>query len=293
MITSSGVVGRNRPNAQSSADASSAFQISTRRKPSRFNVRAASVFMKIAPIAETNVRRPDCTGLKPKPSCSISGSRNGVAPMPMRNSEPPTTPARYVANRNSVEVEQRVLVPTLVHDVADERGAAENERRDGNLDRHQVLAERREAEHRGAEPAAREREAEPVERRRRLARRRNEAQRERDAERADRQVDEEDPAPIEVCRDEAAERRADHRPHERRDREPRQRLHELGLRHGAQQHEPADGHHHRAAGALQEAAATSAPSESLSAHSRSSPAGTRRSRRRTSRGRRSGPRPSH
>ncbi len=50
--------------------------------------------MKMAPIAETNVRRPDSTGLKPKPSWSISGKRNGVAPMPMRNSEPPTTPAR-------------------------------------------------------------------------------------------------------------------------------------------------------------------------------------------------------
>ena len=89
-----GVVGRNSPNAHRIADASSAFHSSTRRKLNAFKMRAASVFMKIAPIAETNVRRPDCTGLKPKPTCNINGNRNGVAPTPMRNTEPPTTPAR-------------------------------------------------------------------------------------------------------------------------------------------------------------------------------------------------------
>ncbi len=50
--------------------------------------------MNIAPIADTNVSKPDCTGLRPKPSCSISGNRNGIAPTPIRNSEPPATPAR-------------------------------------------------------------------------------------------------------------------------------------------------------------------------------------------------------
>ena len=62
--------------------------------PALASTRAANVFMKIAPMADVNVSMPDCTGLRPKPSCSISGNRNGVAPMPTRNSEPPSTPTR-------------------------------------------------------------------------------------------------------------------------------------------------------------------------------------------------------
>ena len=57
-------------------------------------MRGATTFITIAPAVEVKVTRPDSSGSSPKPSCSISGSRNGVAPMPMRNSEPPSTPAR-------------------------------------------------------------------------------------------------------------------------------------------------------------------------------------------------------
>ena len=147
-----------------------------------------------------------------------------------------------------------MLVPPLVHDVARERGQTQHERARGDPDGHEMLAERREAEHRGAKPAAGESETEPVERRRLLPRGGNEAQPEDHAERADRQIDEKDVAPVEVRRNEAAEGRPDHRPDERRDRDPRQRLHDLGLRHGPQQHETADRNHHRAADALHETA---------------------------------------
>lgn len=41
------------------------------------------------PVAQ--VIRPDWNALMPWPSCSISGSRNGRAPRPMRNNEPPST----------------------------------------------------------------------------------------------------------------------------------------------------------------------------------------------------------
>ena len=48
----------------------------------------------IAPKADTKVVRPDSNGVSPKVSCSISGIRNGKAPMPMRKNEPPTMAVR-------------------------------------------------------------------------------------------------------------------------------------------------------------------------------------------------------
>ena len=100
MITTCGVCSVNSPKPASIAEASSAFTHSTRRKPKRLSTLAAMVFMNIAPIADANVSSPDCSAVSPKPSCSISGSRKGVAPMPMRNSAPPSTPARKVWWRN-------------------------------------------------------------------------------------------------------------------------------------------------------------------------------------------------
>ncbi|MDT4872818.1 hypothetical protein FQZ97_1080250 [compost metagenome] len=54
----------------------------------------------IAPKAEMNVTAPDWNGLSPKPSCSISGSRKGEAPMPMRNIEPAMMVDRKIRCRN-------------------------------------------------------------------------------------------------------------------------------------------------------------------------------------------------
>ena len=48
---------------------------------------AAVVFMVIAPAALAKVSSPEAKGVRPKPSCSISGSRKGSAPMPMRKSD--------------------------------------------------------------------------------------------------------------------------------------------------------------------------------------------------------------
>ena len=45
------------------------------------------VFMNSAPTAAMKVSEPEASGLRPKPTCSISGRRNGMAPMPMRKSE--------------------------------------------------------------------------------------------------------------------------------------------------------------------------------------------------------------
>ena len=77
--------------------------------------------------------------------------------------------------------------------------------------------------------------------------------REHDPEKPDRDVDEEDPAPVEIGRDEAAERRADHRPDHGGHGQIGERRDDLGLRNAAQEHEPADRHHHGPAHALEEA----------------------------------------
>ena len=57
-----------------------------------------TVFMPIAPTTFESVIRPDWNGVRPKPSCSSSGSRNGSAPMPERKMKPPTTAARSVGS---------------------------------------------------------------------------------------------------------------------------------------------------------------------------------------------------
>ena len=57
--------------------------------------------MPIAPTALAKVIMPLCAALRPNPSCSIIGSRNGMAPMPMRNSDPANTETAKVFNRIS------------------------------------------------------------------------------------------------------------------------------------------------------------------------------------------------
>ena len=66
-------------------------------------IRGAKIFMTIAPTPPANVISPDWNGDQPKPSCSISGSRNGMAPTPIRNTKPPTTLARNVGIRSSAK----------------------------------------------------------------------------------------------------------------------------------------------------------------------------------------------
>ncbi len=80
------------------------------------------------------------------------------------------------------------------------------------------------------------------------------AHRHEDAEHADRNVDQEDPVPGEIGGDEAAERRPDHRPDQGRHRDPRHRVDQRALVDRAQQHEPPDRRHHRAAQPLQRCA---------------------------------------
>ena len=64
-------------------------------------MRAASAFMPMAPSEEPNVTRPDLNGERPKPTCIRSGNRNGNAPMPSRNMNPPRMAARSVGSFSS------------------------------------------------------------------------------------------------------------------------------------------------------------------------------------------------
>ncbi len=70
------------------------------RKPKRRMSREAVNFIAIAPAAAAKVSEPDSNGDRPKPICSSSGIRNGIAPMPSRNTKPPTTPAKKVGSFN-------------------------------------------------------------------------------------------------------------------------------------------------------------------------------------------------
>ena len=63
--------------------------MSTVRKPKRRMIGTAVTFMNSAPAALVKVSMPEAKGLSPNTSCSSIASRNGNAPMPMRNSPPP------------------------------------------------------------------------------------------------------------------------------------------------------------------------------------------------------------
>ena len=78
-----------------------AFTVIKLRKPKVRMIRAASVFIPMAPSEEAKVTRPEWNGDSPKPICIRSGSRKGSAPMPRRNRKPPNTAARSVGSFRS------------------------------------------------------------------------------------------------------------------------------------------------------------------------------------------------
>jgi hypothetical protein len=153
-----------------------------------------------------------------------------------------------------LEPHERVRRAARMAHIGDHRDGAEDDAADRRFDRQEVAPARREPEHQGGEPETGEQETSEIERRAvRLADVLEIERREPDPEEPDRDIDEEDPAPVEIGRDEAAERRADYGPDHRRHGQIRERRDELALRDAAQEHEPADRNHHGAADPLQEA----------------------------------------
>ena len=53
-----------------------------------------SALLLIAPTALAKVISPEDSASSPNPTCSISGIRNGNAPIPMRNRKPPIVVTR-------------------------------------------------------------------------------------------------------------------------------------------------------------------------------------------------------
>ena len=83
-IQANGTPGVKVAQRPTSAALTSAFTVSARLKPKRRRMIGITVFMPMAPTTLESVISPDWNAVRPKPSCSSSGSRNGIAPMPQR-----------------------------------------------------------------------------------------------------------------------------------------------------------------------------------------------------------------
>src|SRR5581483_8571601 len=94
-ITTAGVEGVSKPQARRLEAVMKPFQTSTERKPKRRITFTAVIFMTSEAAAVVKVKRPETKALMPKVSCSMMGSRKGVA-IDMRNSRPPQKLARKV-----------------------------------------------------------------------------------------------------------------------------------------------------------------------------------------------------
>ena len=63
------------------------------RKPRARRIGTAVIFIVIAPAALAKVNSPEDSAESPNPTCSISGNKNGSAPIPTRNRKPPIVAA--------------------------------------------------------------------------------------------------------------------------------------------------------------------------------------------------------
>src|SRR5262249_18736263 len=108
-----------------------------------------------------------------------------------------------------------------MREIGEHRHAATDNQRGDEWPRQQVEPDDRQSESGPGEPQAREHHADEVEALRGFGLDGlDETGDEKDAEQADRNIDEEDPVPREIGGDEAAERRPDYRPDQRRYRDP-------------------------------------------------------------------------
>ena len=223
---------------------------------------AAVIFIVIAPAALAKVSSPEDNGSSPKPTCSISGSRNGSAPSPMRNRKPPIVADGIGRDLHQCEIDDRVRDPARVPDIDEHAQPRRRSRADhcdgGNAPRPTFSKPKIDVDSPmpvSAKPREVERAAAG------LLEVADEQIDQNDPQDADRDVDKKDPAPRGVGDDKAAERRPHHRADQRRDADIGHRPHQVGFRHRPQQHEAADRHHHRPAHALHDARDDEAGSE--------------------------------
>src|SRR5215469_4981186 len=100
-MTANGVACEKAAQAAIKQALTNALATSTVRKPKCSRILAATAFMVNAPSAAENVTSPDWNGSSLKPSCIISGNRNGSAPTPTRNRNPPNKLARKVGKTSN------------------------------------------------------------------------------------------------------------------------------------------------------------------------------------------------
>src|SRR5947209_17083527 len=95
-ISGTGQDGRNAAETASTQVDSAPTQTSVLRKPIRRSSGGAIERIASDPTELAKVMLPLCAADIPNPSCSIIGSRNGVAPTAMRDSVPLSTETRNV-----------------------------------------------------------------------------------------------------------------------------------------------------------------------------------------------------
>ena len=146
--------------------------------------------------------------------------------MPMRNRKPPTTLARKVGICSRREVDDRVRPAAGVTDVERSSDGPDGEQGGDERVRQEAAGRRCSKPNDQAGEAEAEERGSPRQSKRRrplLADVGDEQRDEHEAEDADRDVDPEDPAPVEIGGDEAADRRPEHRADQGRHGEPGER----------------------------------------------------------------------
>ena len=192
-------------------------------------------------------------GAQPEPELEHERQQEGDSPHPDPEQHPADHPVPQRRQLQEGEVDEGMRRAEGVPGVErDERGT-EKAGGEGSLDRDEMTAARGEAEHQEREAEPEGQEPEDIERAPLLlADVSHEARRKQDPDDPHREIDDEDPAPVEIGGDEAAQRGADHRADERRHGHPGHRAHELAPGHAPQEDQPPHGHHHGPADSLQE-----------------------------------------
>ena len=227
---------------------------STRLKPKRRRIGAAVLFMAMAPAALAKVRSPDWSGVQAEAELEQQRQEEGKGAHADAVEKAAHDAGEEGVDLEQVEIEQRRWRVARVADIEPAADGARHEQRDHDRRREQSLADGGEAEGEAREPDAGQNEAFDVERRQPLFANVGDIESGEDhADEPDGNVDPEDPAPGDEGGDEAAERRTDHRSHQRRNGEPGERRDQLGFRHRPQDDQPSDRHHHGAAHALDDA----------------------------------------
>ena len=161
------------------------------------------------------------------------------------------------AERRELEqakVDQRLGGPARVPGIGGEGHGAGDDAGGGDGHGQQVPAEGGKTQHHHRQADAQQHEAAHIQARQRaFADVGDEAQHQYQAEDADRHIDQEYAAPVEVLRDEAAQRRAHDGAEQRREGEVVERFNQFAFGYALEQHQASDRNHHRPSDALDEA----------------------------------------